>query len=281
MNRTVALVFGLVTALASTAAAQDQTTTAESAVLEALNACWHGEDGSDVRQEARRIDYTLMPGARGNYFYRALGDRVVTFSADYGPDAQGRPEPACRVTVLVPQLDTPWSRRLPILSNPDLLLDVMIDGAERMTPPYRVVSRRAPHPSRPGARRTLLKAYEGDRGRMIYIEESPDAFEVLYVHAVRSTIDDPSIPDIGTDPVGRVGAQAFVDDRWTIAFCELNPHACSEPESARASSSVTQNWTLPFSGIGSSGGDNRSAQQRSRDESWWRNYHETGRGRYD
>lgn len=281
MQRIVALFSGLVITVASAAAAQERAVTPESAVLEALNACWIGEEGGDVRRAARDSDFTLMPGARGNYFYRAFGDRVVTFSADYAPDARGRPEPACRVTVLAPRLDTPWSRRLPPLAEPDGLLDTMVRFGARVTPAYQVVARRSPHPRRPGTRRTLMKAYQGDRGRMIYIEESPDAFEVLYVHAVRSTIDDPAIPDIGTDPVGRVGAQAFVDDRWAMAFCELNPHVCAEPERAQASSPAIQNWTLPFSGIGSSGGDNRSAQQRSRDESWWRNYHETGRGRYD
>lgn len=281
MNRIAALVSGFVMAVASTVSAQERAITPESAVLEALNACWIGEEGGDVRQAARNSDFTLMPGTRGAYFYRTFGDRVVTFSADYAPDALGRPEPACRVTVLVPQLDTPWSRRQPVLLNPDGLLEVMIDGVLRMSPSYQLVARRAPHPRRPGARRTLMKAYQGDRGRMIYIEENPDAFEVLYVNAVRSTIDDPAIPDIGTDPVGRVGAQAFVDDRWSMAFCELNPHVCAEPERARMSGSVTQDWTLPFSGIGSSGSSSGNAQQRSRDESWWRNYHETGRGRYD
>lgn len=281
MNRIAALLSGLVIAVASTVSAQERAITPESAVLEALNACWIGEDGGDVRQAARDYDFTLMPGARGAYFYRTFGDRVVTFSADYAPDALGRPEPACRVTVLVPQLDTPWSRRLTPLVQPDTLLETMIRFGARVSPAYQVVERRAPHPRRPGARRTLMKAYQGDRGRMIYIEENPDAFEVLYVHAVRATIDDPAIPDIGTDPVGRVGAQAFVDDRWTMAFCELNPHVCAEPARAQMSGSVTQDWTLPFSGIGASGGSNVSAQQRSRDESWWRNYHETGRGRFD
>lgn len=253
--------------------------TAESVVLTAFNVCWQGEDGADVFALARQSGFSLMPGTRTAYFYRDISGRVVTLSADYSPNSRGQAEPACRITVMKPQLDTPWTPQFAILPNIDGLMEVILEGAQSFTPAYRVIALRQPHPVRRGRTRTLLKAYEGSRGRMIYVEEGRTAYEFLYVNGHISVIDDPSIPDFGTDPAGRAASQAFVDDRWAMAFCELNPHVCAEPE--RVTTSDYQDWTLPFSGIGSSGGGNQSAAQRSRDESWWRNYHETGRGRYD
>lgn len=280
VGRIAALFGGLaLAAFPVSAAAQGAGETAESVVLTAFNVCWEGEDGADVFALARQSGFSQMPGARTPYFYRDVSGRVVTLSASYSPNSRGQPEPACRITVMKPQLDTPWTPQFDLLPNIDGLIEVIVEGAQSFTPSYRIVTLRQPHPVRRGRTRTLLKAYEGSRGRMIYIEEGRAAYEFLYVNGHISVIDDPTIPDFGTDPTGRAASQAFVDDRWAMAFCELNPHVCAEPE--RVASSDYEDWTLPFSGIGSSGGGNQSAAQRSRDESWWRNYHETGRGRFD
>lgn len=279
VRRLAALAGMLILAASPGTVAAQPGETAESVVLTAFNVCWQGEEGADVFALARQSGFSLMPGARTAYFYRDVSGRVVTLSADYSPNSRGQPEPACRITVMKPQLDTPWTPQFAILPNIDGLMEVILEGAQSFTPAYRVIALRQPHPVRRGRTRTLLKAYDGSRGRMIYVEEGRAAYEFLYVNGHISVIDDPSIPDFGTDPAGRAASQAFVDDRWTMAFCELNPHVCAEPE--RVTSSDYQDWTLPFSGIGSGGGGNQSAAQRSRDEAWWRNYHETGRGRYD
>lgn len=279
-GRLAALVGGVIlSALPMSAAAQGARETAESVVLTALNVCWEGEGGADVFALAHRSGFSQMPGTLAPYFYRDVAGRVVTLSASYSPNSRGQPEPACRITVMKPQLDTPWTPQFVLLPNIDGLIEVIVEGAQSFTPAYRVIVLRQPHPVRTGRTRTLLKAYEGSRGRMIYVEESREAYEFLYVNGHISVIDDPSIPDFGTDPTGRAASQAFVDDRWAMAFCELNPHVCAEPE--QVSTSDYEDWTLPFSGIGATGGGNRSAAQRSRDEAWWRNYHETGRGRFD
>lgn len=279
VRRLAALAGMLILAASPGTVAAQSGETAESVVLTAFNVCWQGEDGADVFALANRSGFTQMPGTQAPYFYRDVSGRVVTLSASYSPNSRGQAEPACRITVMKPQLDTPWTPQFAILPNIDGLMEVILEGAQSFTPAYRVIALRQPHPVRRERTRTLLKAYEGSRGRMIYVEEGRTAYEFLYVNGHISVIDDPSIPDFGTDPAGRAASQAFVDDRWAMAFCELNPHVCAEPE--RVTTSDYQDWTLPFSGIGSSGSGNQSAAQRSRDESWWRNYHETGRGRYD
>jgi hypothetical protein len=114
---------------------------------------------------------------------------------------------------------------------------------------------------------------------MIYIEEGAKDYEFLYAHGSRAVIENPRTADMGTDPGGRTPIQAFINDRWEIAFCDLNPHACLTPEqqqqrdrAAATQANRSTNWTLPFSGIGSTSGDNRSNEQRLKDKAWWENY---------
>ena len=84
---------------------------------------------------------------------------------------------------------------------------------------------------------------------------------------IAAVIHSPATAGLGTDPSGRTGIQAFVDDRRL-------------DQQARAQDS--KNWTIPFSGIGDAarrGRDNRSHDQKLRDEAWWDNFHRCERGK--
>lgn len=260
---------------------------AERLVLTSFNLCWTAEENGGFERLATDAGFSRTPQARGPLYYRDAQGAVVFITADFGPGADGAPEPACRFTVVKPQLDTPFSPRQPLMPAGEALIDRIIAESKNMGSGYRVVALRQPHPGRPGRYRTLLRSDQGARARMIYIERGARDYEFLYVHGSRVVIDSPATPDIGTDPAGRIPVQAFVNDRWEIAFCNLNPHACLTPQQQRQMDQAAQarardstNWTLPFSGIGSSrSGDNRSNQQRLNDRAWWDNYHRCGRGK--
>ncbi|HMO74292.1 MAG TPA: hypothetical protein PKD48_03045 [Sphingopyxis sp.] len=262
---------------------------AERLVLRGFNICWDAEAGGDLEKLALGRGFAGAPQAVQPLFYYDAGDAVVFLTADFAPGADGVAEPACRVTVVRPQIDTPYNRARPILSEPKALLDEIV-RFQTTNQGYRLVYLRQPHPRRSGRLRSLLVLHRGARAKMVYIEEGAKGYEFLYAHGARAVIDDPATADIGTDPVGRAGIQAFVDDRWEIAFCELNPHACVTDEQlrqmARAEADAarrareSRNWTLPFSGIGSTAsGDNRSNEQKLRDKAWWENYNRCGRGK--
>lgn len=262
--------------------------TPERLAFNALNACWNANQHDDPDTHARAEGFSRMPGATMPYYYRPVGGVVATLSISLEPNDRGEPEPACRVTFLKPNLDTPWTPRGPIMDSA-AVVERMVSTTTSWASPYRLVTRRQSHPTRVGRTRTLLRRQDAQWSYILYVEEGPEAVEILWAGGSARVINDPGLPDFGTEPAGRQAAQAFVNDRWQIAFCELNPHACETPAQAaarqRAQNSpapAARNLALPFSGIGAGGsGDNRSNAQRLRDESWWRNYHNTGRGRFD
>lgn len=276
--------------------------TSDRMVVRSLDLCWDVVDGGNAGAAASAQGMTLMPGARFPYYFRDVDGKVVTVSVSLSPNAAGEPEPACRITVLKPNLNTAWTPRTALLTDPAGLVDRIVTTMTGSNRPYQVVMRRQAHPGRRGHLRTLLRQTDGPWVKLLYVEEGPQAIEVLWAQGSARAMNAPGLTDLGTDPGGRVAAQAFVNDRWEIAFCELNPHVCETPAQARArqraeagrsggssssssgaqASTAPSTWTLPFSGIGSSGsGDNRTQSQRQRDDSWWRNYHSTGRGRFD
>lgn len=260
----------------------------ERAVLAGFNICWSTEEGGNIARLAADAGFSPSPQPTGANFYRDVVGSVLFLAADFGPGADGAPEPACRITVLKPQLDTAYAPKQAILPAAGDLIDLMVRETRTMGPGYRVVMLRQPHPGRPGRTRTLLRADQGQRARMIYIEEGARAYEFFYAHGARAVIADPATADIGTDPNGRKDIQAFVNERWEAAFCDLNPHACSTPQQQRqldqaaaARARDSTNWTLPFSGIGAAArnGENRSNEQRLKDKAWWDNYHRCGSGK--
>ena len=272
-------------------------------IVRSLDLCWDVVDGANASASAASQGLTLMPGARYPYFFRDVDGKVVTVSVSLEPNAAGEAEPACRITVMKPNLNTAWTPRTALLADPEALIQRIVTTMTGSQSPYQLVMRRQAHPGRRGHVRTLLRRVEANQVKLLYVEEGPQAIEVLWAAGSHRAMNDPRITDMGTDPSGRVAAQAFVNDRWEIAFCELNPRTCETPAQAQArqraesgrvrsgqssssagsqTSTSSSNWTLPFSGIGSGGaGDNRTQTQRQRDDSWWRNYHSTGRGRFD
>jgi hypothetical protein len=259
----------------------------ERVVLGTFNICWNAERGDDLGKLTYESGFDGVPQTIRPLYYRDVSGTVIFLSADFGPGVDGQPEPACRITALKPQVGAQWTPRGAILPEFNALLDRLIAGAATMESGYRVVYRSQPNPRRPGTRHTLLRMDEGNRARLIYIEEAPTHYEFLYVRGSRKVVFDPATLEIGTLPAGRAGMQAFVSDRYEIAFCDLNPHACETPEQrrrreqqARTASQARPPIAIPFSGIGSSGsGDNRSNQQRLNDKAWWENYHRCGRGK--
>lgn len=260
----------------------------ERAVLSSFNVCWSAEEGGNLARLATDAGFSPSPQQTGANFYRDVMGSVLFLAADFGPGSDGRPEPACRITILKPQLDTPYAPRQAILPAAGDLIDVIVREAQAMGFAYRVVILRQPHPGRPGRKRTLLRAEQGQRARMIYVEEGARDYEFLYAHGARVVINDPATADLGTEPSGRRDIQAFVNGRWEAAFCDLNPHACLTPQQQRqldqaaaARARDSTNWTLPFSGIGAAArnGDNRSNEQRLKDKAWWDNYHRCGSGK--
>lgn len=262
----------LASGLLAAAPAQAQSLgAAERAVLSGFNICWDAEAGGNLAQLAAAKGFTRMQRARGPLFYRDVGGSVVFVTADFGAGADGRPEPACRITALKPQVNSSYAPRQAILPGAGALRSEIARLATQNMG-YRLASQ--------GGGRTLLLADRGPRGKMIYVEETPGYHEYLYVEAARNVINDPRTRQIGLDPAGRAPLQAFVTDRWQIAFCNLNPHACQTPGQARAAAPASvPNTTLPFSGIGGRSGDNRTQQQRNYDSNWWQNHHRCGRGK--
>lgn len=254
----------------------------ERVILGSLNACWQAEEGANFRTLAWENGFDHVPQARGPLFYRDAGGVVIFVTADFGAGADGRPEPACRITALKPQLNTPWTPRGAPLTNG--FVERMARETVDMGAGYELRALRQRHPTRTGRLRTILVADGGARGRVIYIEEGPEDIEVLYFHAARAVFTNPATFDLGTDPAVRPSLQAFVNDRWEIAFCDLNPHACvTAAEQARidaaARASASAPRALPFSNVDTGPGDNRSQAQQRRDSAWWDNYHRCGSGR--
>lgn len=241
---------------------------AEQLVLRAFNLCWDAEQGGNLAKLAAAKGFVNTPQSRSPVYHRDSGDAVVFLSADYGPGADGAPEPACRITVVRPQVDTSYNPRRPVLPSAAALMDEIVRVSTGKMG-YQMVASRQPHPRRAGHVRTILKAGQGGRGKLIYVEQGPTHYEFLYVHAMRSVIDDPGMPDMAIDPRGRAPLQAYVDDRWTIAFCNLNPHACETPQqrqariaAEQAQASARSSSPIPFSGIGSSGARSLSATEK-------------------
>ena len=277
------------------AAQSGEAMTPDRYVMRSLEMCWEVVDGANAEVSARSRGFYRMPGTSAPYFFRDVGGRVVTVSVSLEPNAAGQAEPACRVTVLKPNLDTPWTPRGSLLDNASGLVDRLVSVMSGAPTNYQVVTRRQAHPRRAGHLRTLLQRRRGDTLALFYFEEGPQAIEILWAEGAVSALSDPSIPDFGTDPAGRRGAQAFVNDRWEMAFCELNPHTCETPaqRAANAASAAaarpSSDWVLPFSGIGQSAArarqdhlnDPRTHAQRLRDQGWWDNYRRSGRGGYD
>lgn len=260
----------------------------ERAVLAGFNVCWSAEEGGNLGRLAADAGYAPSPQPTGANFYRDVLGSVLFLAADFGPGADGTPEPACRITVLKPQLDTPYAPKQAILPAAGDLINRIVQESQTLGSGYRVLILRQPHPGRPGRKRTLLRSDQGQRARIIYIEEGARDYEFLYAHGARAVILNPATADLGTDPSGRRDIQAFVNDRWEAAFCDLNPQACITPEQQRqldqaaaARARDSTSWILPFSGIGATArnGDNRSHQQRLNDRTWWENYHRCGRGK--
>lgn len=250
----------------------------ERLILGSLNACWEAEEGANFSSLAWENGFAPAPQARGPLFYRDAGGVVIFVSADFGPGADGQPEPACRITALKPQLDTPWTPRGAPM--PAGFVERVARETVAMGAGYELHVLRQRHPTRAGRLRTILVADSGARGRVIYIEEGPEDVDVLYFHAARAVFTDPATLDLGTDPGVRPALQAFVNDRWEMAFCDLNPHACvTAAEQARIDAAAAEPRALPFSNFDTGPGDNRSQAQRQRDSAWWDNYHRCGSGR--
>lgn len=267
--------------LAAAAPAAAQLGEPERAVLTALNICWEAEEGADLGQVARSYGFYRVPQARAPMQMTEAGASVVFLSADFGAGADGDPEPACRITVLKPNLDTAWTPPGPPLPAGSALVERIISASAGFGRGYQVLQRAASHPRRPGRTGTLLRSDEGRRARLIYIEQGPADYEFLYVAAAREVADAPATRDIGTDPSLRTVLQAFVNDRWEIAFCELNPHACRTPEQLRAereAASQDRGWSLPSLVLPGSRDDPRAHQRQLQDSAWWDNYHRCGRG---
>lgn len=250
----------------------------EAMVLTGLNLCWDGEAGADLKAKAEHVGFTHDGYSHALSFYADAEGAVVFLVADYGAGADGRPEPACRITVLRPQIDTPYLRKTAILADASGLLNQIAAFHSSLQDPYRTLMFRKPHASRLGRKATLLRWRGGDRAKIVYVEEGPTYVDFLYAHGSAAAIDAPGLPESATSTLRRVGLQAFVNDRWISAFCDLNPNACAAPQQPQPPKSSTswsfENWVLPFSGIGAAAarGDNRSNEQRLRDRQWWNDY---------
>ena len=245
----------------------------QAAILAGLNACFIGEERGGFGQEALRLGFGRAPQATGDLYVAKVNNSTIFVGADYGAGADGRPEPACRITVLKPQIDEQYTPRGPVLPEASAFIDYLVQRTARLGEGYSLVYRRQPHPTRSGKMRTLLRSDMGARVRLLYIEEGPNDVELLYAHGARAVMMNPQITDIGTDPRGRQNMQAYVNDVWEIAFCDLNPHACltraqmEEMErQARVEANRRDPIPIPFSGIGGRSGDNRTNEQRLRSE---------------
>lgn len=271
-----------------TSASAQAITLKERIVLGSFNMCWEGEEGKNLTADLRNNGFALAPQATSNLYFRQEGDTTLLFGFYFGQDKLGRSEAFCSVTALKPQIVSPWTPKGPILPAFDQLLDRMLGSAANMGPGYRAVQMRQPIPGQPGMRRTLLHANVGTHGRIIFIDEGPTLYEFGYYNAHSSIIKDPGMWKDLVQPSTRNAKQMMVDDKWEIAFCNLNPHNCLTKEqqrqqelaAAQAQQRGNRNTALPFSGIGSTrSGDNRSHEQRLRDKAWWENYHRCGSGK--
>lgn len=259
----------------------------ERIVLGSFNMCWEGEEGRNLTPMLRENGFAPAPQATNNLHFRQEGDTTLMFNFVYTKDKLGRPEVYCSVIALKPQLVTPWTPKGAILPAFDQLLDRMIAGMANMGPGYRPAQLRQPIADQPGSRRSVLRANEGTRARILYIDEGPGYYEFGYYNADRSIIDNPKVMNELVNPSARAAMQMFVDDGWEIAFCNLNPHNCLTKEQQRqqeiAAAQARQRREpipIPFSGIGSTrSGDNRTNEQRLRDKAWWENYHRCGSGK--
>lgn len=259
----------------------------ERIVLGSFNMCWQAEDGANLEQALRENGFTMAPQATTPLYFRQESGTTVLFASYFGEDSDGGRISSCRITALKPQIDSRWTPTAPIFSEFSSLLDRIVQGAANMGSGYRHVAARQPIAQRPGHARTLLRLDEGSRARMIYIEEGPTYYEFVYFNSTRAVVDDPGTLDAVIQPAARAAMQAFVDDGWEVAFCNLNPQNCLTPEQQRQQEAMAANAarnrapiSIPFSGIGSTrSGDNRTNEQRLRDKSWWENYHRCGSGR--
>lgn len=275
------------TALFPSAASAQALTLKERIVLGSFNMCWEGEEGKNLTSILRENGFVPAPQATNNIHFRQEGDTTLFFNYYFGDDQRGGVEHLCRITAVKPQLVTPWTPKGPVLPAFDQLLDRVIGGAANMSGGYRPTELRQPIAGRPGHRRSLLRLDQGQRARIIYVEEGPTYYEFVYHHGQRSIVNDPASLSSIVEPSSRAAMQLFVDDGWEIAFCNLNPHQCLTKEQQRqrdiAAAQARENRSsgnIPFSGIGSTrSGDNRSQQQRSNDKAWWENYHRCGSGK--
>ena len=259
----------------------------ERVVLGSFNMCWEGEDGGDLSGALRENGFAMAPQATTPLYFRQESGTTILFASYYGLNSAGDREAICRITALKPQVDSQWTPRAPIFPEFSELLDRIVQTSANMLGGYRSVAIRQAIPRRPGHARTLLRLDEGLRARVIYIEEGPTYYEFVYRNATRAVIDNPSGLDEIIQPPARAAMQAFVDDGWEIAFCNLNPHNCLTQEQQRQQEAMAaraaQNREpipIPFSGIGSiRSGDNRTHEQRLNDKIWWQNYHRCGSGK--
>lgn len=259
----------------------------ERLVLGSFNMCWEAEDGADLSRALRENGFAMAPQARTPLYFRQESGTTILFASFFGRDGSGGRESACRITALKPQVNSPWTPKSAIFPEFSALLDRLVQGAATMGGGYKPVALRQPIARRPGHARTLLRLDEGTRARMIYVEEAPTYYEFVYYSAARSIIDDPGTIGDVVQPPARAAMQAFVDDGWEIAFCNLNPHHCLTKEQQRQQQEMAARAArnrepipIPFSGIGSiRSGDNRSNEQRLKDKAWWENYHRCGSGK--
>lgn len=266
--------------IATSAPAQAALGDKERLILSAFNICWDAESGKDMAPLLAASGFQRAPQATNHIYFREIQGTTIMATLYFGKDSVGQHEAACRITALKPQVESPWTPQHPVLSGFDALLDRIVGASATMGPGYRPQYMRQPYPARPGVRRSMLYRDDGGHGRMLYIEESPTYYDFAYYHAARVILRQPNVIEQVTRSDALAAMQMFVDDGWTIRFCQLNPQNCetAEQRAARAAASAQANrstsTTLPFSGIGAvRSGDNRSNEQRLRDRAFWENHH--------
>lgn len=277
----------LLCALALPAAPAYAITMKERVVLGSFNMCWEAEDGADLSRALRENGFAMAPQAATPLYFRQESGTTILFASYYSRNPAGEREASCRITALKPQVDSQWTPRAAIFPEFSALLDRIVQASANMRGGYRLVALREPIARRPGHARTLLRLDEGPRARIIYIEEGPTYYEFVYRNTARAIIDSPAGLGEIIQPAARAAMQAFVDDGWEVAFCNLNPQNCLTQEQQRQQEAMAARAArnrepipIPFSGIGSvRSGDNRSNQQRLDDKAWWQNYHRCGSGK--
>lgn len=252
----------------------------ERAVLSAFNICWDIEAGKDMAALLSANGFQRAPQATNHVYFREVQGTTIMTILYFGKDSAGEHEAACRVTALKPQVQSPWTPQHPILPGFETLLDRIVGASAAMGPGYRPEYMREPHPNRPGVRRSRLFRDDGKHGRFLYVEESATHFDFAYYHAARAILKQRDVMEQVTRADSLQAMQLFVDDGWTVRFCNLNPQNCETEaqRAARAAQSAqagrSSSSALPFSGIGAiRSGDNRTNEQRLRDRAWWSDYH--------